>query len=207
MPGAVEWSACLTVVLMRIYTPDILAEGLDVVFCGINPALTAQADGYNFSSPTNRFWAAIHRAGFTDRQLAASEERSLLHYGCGITAVVTRPTAGADEVSAREIRESVMAFEAKMRAVSPRVLAFLGKPAISVVLGTRSVGWGLHHDTVADAAVWVLPNPSGRNRRFTLDALVAAYAELHDHVAMNRSRYAPSRSVTSPASSPTSPRS
>jgi len=192
---------------MRTYTPDILAADLDVVFCGINPALTAQADGYNFSSPTNRFWAAIHRAGFTDRQLAPAEERRLLDYGWGITAVVTRPTSGADEVSDLEIRQSLSAFEAKMRAISPRVLAFLGKPAVAVVIGTRSVGWGLQQDTVAGAAVWVLPNPSGRNRRFTLDALVTAYAELHDYVATNRSRYAPSRSVTSPASSPTSARS
>jgi TDG/mug DNA glycosylase family protein len=149
---------------MRSYQPDILASGLDVVFCGINPALTAQADGYNFSSPTNRFWAAIHRAGFTDRQLAPSEERSLLDYGCGITAVVTRPTSGAHELSALEIRQSLGAFEARMRGVSPRMLAFLGK------------------------AAWVLPNPSGRNRRFTLGALVTAYAELHVYLATNRSR-------------------
>ncbi|KAA0108353.1 G/U mismatch-specific DNA glycosylase [Mycolicibacterium sp. P1-5] len=173
---------------MRTYQPDVLARHLDVVFCGINPALTAQADGYNFSSPTNRFWTAIHRAGFTDRQLAPSEERSLLDYGCGITAVVTRPTSGADEVSALEIRQSLAAFEARMRAVSPRVLAFLGKPAISVVLGTSAVDWGLQRDSVAGSAAWVLPNPSGRNRRFTLGALVAAYAELHDHLATNRSR-------------------
>ncbi|BBX08005.1 G/U mismatch-specific DNA glycosylase [Mycolicibacterium aichiense] len=192
---------------MRTYQPDILAQGLDVVFCGINPALTAQADGYNFSSATNRFWAAIHRAGFTDRQLAPSEERSLLDYGCGITAVVTRPTSAAHEVSTREIRQSLTAFETTMRAASPHVLAFLGKPAISVVLGTRAVKWGLQRDPVAGIAAWVLPNPSGRNRRFTLDGLVTAYAELHDYVSMNRSRYPLSRSATSPASSPTSARS
>jgi double-stranded uracil-DNA glycosylase len=168
--------------LMPTYQPDILTTGLDVVFCGINPALTAAADGHNFSSPTNRFWSVIHLAGFTDRRLAAAEERSLLRYGCGITAVVTRPTSGAHEVSASEIRQSLFSFEAKMRAAAPRVLAFLGKPAISVVLGTGSVSWGLQSETVADSAAWVLPNPSGRNRRFTTEALVAAYAELHAFV-------------------------
>ncbi|AKK27976.1 G/U mismatch-specific DNA glycosylase [Mycobacterium sp. EPa45] len=173
---------------MPTYQPDILAPGLDVVFCGINPALTAQADGYNFSSPTNRFWTAIYRAGFTDRQLAPSEERTLLDYGCGITAVVARPTSAAHEVSNVEIRQSLSAFDTKMRNIAPGTLAFLGKPAISVALGTNSVGWGLQRDTVADAAAWVLPNPSGRNQRFTLEALVAAYAELYDYVAMNRSR-------------------
>lgn len=173
---------------MGTYQPDILADGLDVVFCGINPALTAQADGYNFSSPTNRFWSAIHLAGFTDRQLAPSEERSLLQYRCGITAVVMRPTSEARDVSALEIRQSLSSFEAKMRAVAPRMLAFLGKPAISVVLDTNTVSWGLQRETVAGATAWVLPNPSGRNRRFTIDALVSAYAELHDHLAMKRSR-------------------
>ncbi|BBY66931.1 G/U mismatch-specific DNA glycosylase [Mycolicibacterium helvum] len=162
----------------RTYQPDILANDLDIVFCGINPALTAQADGYNFSSPTNRFWTAIHLAGFTDRQLAPSEERRLLEYRCGITAVVTRPTAEARAVSAHEIRQALASFETKMRAVSPRVLAFLGKPAMSVVLGTNSVAWGLQRDTVAGATAWVLPNPSGRNRRFPIAALVEAYAEL-----------------------------
>ncbi|MBB3603883.1 TDG/mug DNA glycosylase family protein [Mycolicibacterium sp. BK556] len=173
---------------MRNYQPDILASGLDVVFCGINPALTAQADGYNFSSPTNRFWSVIHLAGFTDRRLSPAEERSLLQFGCGITAVVTRPTSEAREVSALEIREALSSFETKMIAVAPRMLAFLGKPAISVVLDTTAVNWGLQSVTVAGSAAWVLPNPSGRNRRFTTEALVAAYTELHDHLAMKRSR-------------------
>jgi TDG/mug DNA glycosylase family protein len=168
------------------YQPDILASGLDVVFCGINPALTAAADGYNFSSPTNRFWSAIHLAGFTDRQLAPAEERTLLTYGCGITAVVTRPTSEAREVSALEIRQALSSFEAKMRTFGPRVLAFLGKPAVSVVLGTGAVGWGLQDQTVAGATAWVLPNPSGRNRRFSTAALVTAYAELHTFVALTR---------------------
>lgn len=173
---------------MRIYQADILASGLDVVFCGINPALTAQADGFNFSSPSNRFWSAIHRAGFTDRRLSPAEERTLLQYGCGITAVVMRPTSSAREVSALEIRQARGSFEAKIRAVSPRMLAFLGKPAISVVLGTKEVQWGLQPDTVAGTEAWVLPNPSGRNRRFTTEALVAAYTDLHDYLATKRSR-------------------
>src|SRR5262245_61485505 len=74
------------------YEPDILAEGLDVVFCGINPATTAAAAGHNFSNGSNRFWTALHLAGFTDRRLQPHEERHLLVYGCGITAVVDRPT-------------------------------------------------------------------------------------------------------------------
>ena len=162
------------------YQPDILTIGLDVVFCGVNPALTAVTDGHNFSNPNNRFWRAIHLAGFIDRLLAPSEEWKLLEYGCGITAVVTRPTAQAGDLSRAEMRNSLAPFEAKMRTFAPRVLAFLGKQAISVVPGASPVSWGQQRRRMAGAAVWVLPNPSGRNRSFTIDALVDAYAELHD---------------------------
>jgi len=162
------------------YQPDILTVGLDVVFCGINPAATAVADGHNFSSPNNRFWRAIHLAGFTDRLLAPSEERRLLEYRCGITAVVTRPTSRAGELPKAEMQEAIAPFEAKMRTFSPYVLAFLGKQAISAIPGASPVGWGRQRLRLAGAAVWVLPNPSGLNRGFTIDALVEAYAELHD---------------------------
>jgi TDG/mug DNA glycosylase family protein len=161
----------------RIDQSDILASDLDVVFCGINPALTAHADGHNFSSPTNRFWTAIHLAGFTDRQLAPAEERRLLEYGCGITAVVTRPTAEARDVSAPEIQRALSSFETKMRVLP----TCAGPPGQAGHFGgTRNEqrGLGLQRDTVAGATVWVLPNPSGRNRRFPLAALVEAYAEL-----------------------------
>lgn len=110
-------------------------------------------------------------------RLRPQDERLLLEYGCGITAVVTRATKRADEVSRDEFRQARPGFEAKMRRFAPRVIAFLGKPAISAMTGT-SVGWGRHPDRFAEATAWTLPNPSGLNRAFSLDALVAAYADL-----------------------------
>ncbi|XKM44069.1 uracil-DNA glycosylase family protein (plasmid) [Rhizobium ruizarguesonis] len=70
---------------------EILALGLSVVFCGLNPALSAVRDGHNFSSPSNRFWRVLHLAGFTPRLLRADEECELLQYGCGLTSAVSRP--------------------------------------------------------------------------------------------------------------------
>jgi TDG/mug DNA glycosylase family protein len=160
------------------YTPDILGPGLDVVFCGLNPAATAAADGHNFSNRSNRFWPALHLAGFTDARLEPQDEYRLLEYGCGITAVVSRPTARADEISPAEFREARPEFEAKMRGYAPRVIAFLGKRALATMLGTPDLGWGRHPDEFAGTTAWVLPNPSGLNRAFTLDALVGAYSEL-----------------------------
>jgi double-stranded uracil-DNA glycosylase len=164
------------------YTPDILTAGLDVVFCGINPAATAAADGHNFSHRNNRFWTVLQRSGFTDVRLQPAEEWRLLDYGCGITAVVERPTARADELSTAEIRSAATVFEAKMRTYAPRTLAFLGKRAVTVVLG-RTVAWGRIPEGVAGFDAWVLPNPSGLNRSFSLEQLVAAYAQLRSATA------------------------
>ena len=83
-----------TVPSVNGYSPDVLTTGLDVVFCGVNPAATAARDGHNFSHPSNRFWSVLHLAGFTDVRLRPSQERQLLTYGCGITAVVPRPPHG-----------------------------------------------------------------------------------------------------------------
>ena len=167
---------------MSGYDPDVLGPGLDVVFCGINPAWSAAADGHNFSNASNRFWTVLHLAGFTDSRVRAEDERQLLTYGCGITAVVSRPTPTAAEVGAEEFRDARPAFEAKIRRYRPRAVAFLGKRALSAMLSARDVGWGRQPMDFAGADAWVLPNPSGLNRGFSLDALVLAYAELRTAV-------------------------
>lgn len=163
---------------MSDYHPDILAPGLDVIFCGLNPAATAEADGHNFSSSSNRFWRALHRAGFTDVCLRPEDERRLLDYGCGITTVVQRATRKADDVASAEFRSARAGFEAKIRRYHPGVVAFLGKRGLAAMIGRSDVGWGRYGQPFAGTTAWVLPNPSGLNRGFSLDALVDAYAEL-----------------------------
>ncbi|WP_123028651.1 G/U mismatch-specific DNA glycosylase [Mycolicibacterium stellerae] len=160
------------------YSPDILTTGLNVVFCGINPAATAARDGHNFSHPSNRFWSVLHLAGFTDVRLQPDQERRLLTYGYGITAVVTRPTSRAVAITDAEILSAAPDFEATVRRFAPKAIAFLGKRAVRVMSARDDLTWGRQSFGIADAAVWVLPNPSGLNRGFTLGALVTAYAEL-----------------------------
>ena len=120
----------------------------------------------------------IFLAGFTDVRLQPHDERRLLEYGCGITAVVCRPTRRADEVSPEEFKAARIGFEAKMRSYAPRSIAFLGKRALSAMLGLPKVEWGQFPTGFAGTKAWILPNPSGLNRVFTLDALVEAYSEL-----------------------------
>jgi len=157
-----------------------------VIFCGINPGMTAAAQGHHFAGRGNRFWRTLHLAGFTPEQVQPENDRTLLRYQCGLTAVVERPTASADQLSLHEFSAAAAGFEQKIARHVPRFVAFLGKAAYCALSGQREVAWGLQAKTFGNAAVWVLPNPSGRNRAFSLEQLVAAYRELRLAVDENR---------------------
>lgn len=159
--------------------PDIITERLAVIFCGINPGMTAAAVGHHFAGRGNRFWRVIHLAGFTSEEILPQNDRTILQHRCGLTAVVDRPTARADQLSANEFIAVAARFEQKIARYAPRFVGFLGKAAYSALSGQRDIGWGPQSATLGGAAVWVLPNPSGRNRAFSLDQLVRAYHELY----------------------------
>lgn len=157
---------------------EILAPGLSVVFCGLNPALTAAQDGHNFSNRSNRFWRVLHLAGFTPRLLRAEEEREMLDYGLGLTSAVSRPTKSANELKKRDYITAAPALEEKIRTLAPRNLAFLGKAAYAAISLRAQVDWGRQADEFAGASIWVLPNPSGLNRAFDLARLTEHYSEM-----------------------------
>jgi double-stranded uracil-DNA glycosylase len=169
----------VTDVNSRLFLPDILAPGLPIVFCGINPGMRAAASGRHFAGRGNRFWRVLHLAGYTPELLGPEDDRLLLEYGYGLTTAVSRPTARADQLSSAEIAAGASRFEAKIRRYAPGVVAFLGKAALAGMTGKRDIQWGPQATEFGGARVWVLPNPSGLNRAFNLDALVAAYRELH----------------------------
>lgn len=168
---------------------DLLAMDLDVLFCGINPALSAALAGHHFSSQSNRFWKVLHLAGFTPHQLRPDEDHKILLYGYGITAVVKRPTVRATELATHEFIAAAEEFEITIRQFHPRFLAFLGKPAIEALSKHAPVRWGRQRVSFGGAEVWVLPNPSGLNRTFSLEALVNAYRELR--IAVDESKREP----------------
>lgn len=159
--------------------PDIITKDLNVLFCGINPGLQAASAGHHFLGRNNRFWPVLHRAGFTSTEMQPQQGHLLLEYGCGITAMVGRATAGANELAASEFAAAANELERKIARYRPRFVAFLGKAAYAGMKGRRVVGWGLQPDRIRGATVWVLPNPSGRNRSFQLDRLVGAYRDLY----------------------------
>jgi len=162
--------------------PDILAENLSVVFCGLNPGSAAAATGHHFVGRGNRFWRVIHLAGFTPTQIDPDRDSSILQFGCGLTTVVERPTASANQVAAAEFVAGGAALERKVERYAPRCVAFLGKAAFAAIVRQHRVAWGRQEARIGDAVVWVLPNPSGRNLNFKLEALVEAYRELREEL-------------------------
>ncbi len=161
---------------------DVVAPGLRVLFCGINPGLYTAAVGHHFARPGNRFWKALHLAGFTDRVLSPFEERDLLALGLGVTNVVNRATAAADELSPDELRRGARLLRAKLHRYRPRTVAFLGLGAYRIAFAKPAARVGPQPEPVAGIPVWVLPNPSGRTAGYQLGALARAFGELRDAV-------------------------
>ena len=163
--------------------PDVLADGLDVLFCGINPGLWSGWSGHHFARPGNRFWPALHRSGFTPRQLAPAEQDLLPSYGLGITNLVERASARADELTAGELVDGGARLAAKVAAHRPRWLAVVGVTAYRVAFGAKRAAIGPQPDGMGDTRVWVLPNPSGLNAHYDLPKLAAEFERLRDVAA------------------------
>ena len=160
----------------------MIALRLDLLFCGINPGLYSAATGHHFARPGNRFWPALHQAGFTERLLAPSEEHLLLAHGCGITNIVPRATASAAELGNEELRSGRRALERKCRRYAPRWIAVLGIGAYRTAFDRPRAGIGPQGETIGGAGVWVLPNPSGLNANHQLPELVRLFRELRKAV-------------------------
>jgi TDG/mug DNA glycosylase family protein len=158
--------------------PDLIAPGLDVLFVGINPSLWSGAVGLHFARPGNRFWRALHEAGFTDRLLSPYEGRELLKRKIGVTNLVNRATASADELDLADYERGARLIGAKIRRYRPRVVAFVGMGAYRVAFGRRGARGGRQDERLAGADIWVLPNPSGRTAGYQMPALARAFREL-----------------------------
>jgi double-stranded uracil-DNA glycosylase len=158
--------------------PDLIAPGLKVLFCGINPGLYSGAVGHHFARPGNRFWPALHEAGFTDRLLDPAEEQELLKHGCGLTNLVNRATAGAAELSRGELVEGGRRLARKVRTYRPGLIAFLGVQTYRIACGRPGAVPGRQAGGMNGTVVWVLPSPSGRVTHYRFGDLVSRFREL-----------------------------
>jgi TDG/mug DNA glycosylase family protein len=159
--------------------PDVISEDLRLLIVGINPGLYTAAIGHHFGRPGNRFWPAIYLAGITPRLLSPYEERELLEYGVGITNIVDRATAVADELTREELIEGGKLLEDKVRRYRPQKVAVLGVTAYRSGFQRPKAALGLQPEKLAGAELWVLPNPSGLNAHYDLDRLATSYREAY----------------------------
>lgn len=157
---------------------DVIASDLSVLFCGINPGLYSGATGHHFARPGNRFWPALHRSGFTERQLSPFDERELLELGIGITNVVTRTTPVASELSIDELRAGGRRLVAKVKRYRPAYLAVLGVTAYRTAFDEKDASVGPQGRAISDTHIWVLPNPSGLNAHYQLPELSKEFRRL-----------------------------
>jgi double-stranded uracil-DNA glycosylase len=158
--------------------PDVLGPNLDVVFVGINPGLWSGAVGHHFARPGNRFWKALHGAGFTERVLSPGEDASLLERNLGVTNLVNRTTATAAELSDDELRDGARRLAERLEPLRPRFVAILGIGAYRTGFGRPKASLGPQEEPIAGARMWVLPNPSGLNAHYQLGALIERFREL-----------------------------
>ena len=162
--------------------PDVIAPGLRVVFAGINPGLYSAATGHHFARPGNRFWPALHRSGFTGRVLRPDEQQQLLGLGLGITNIVARATARADELRPEEFVQGASILNEKIARLQPRWLAVVGVTAYRAAFGRPHAVVGPQDGAIGQTRVWVLPNPSGLNALWTTPKLTDAFRDLRLHV-------------------------
>jgi TDG/mug DNA glycosylase family protein len=163
--------------------PDVIAPGLRVLFCGINPSLYSAAIGHHFGRPGNRFWPTLNLAGFTERLLSPFEDRELLASGYGITNLVDRATATANELTDAELVAGASRLERKVRRYKSGCVAFVGITAYRKAFRRKKAKLGRQNEELGPSLIWALPNPSGLNAHYQLEGLVELFCELRQSLS------------------------
>jgi double-stranded uracil-DNA glycosylase len=177
--------------------PDVIAPGLEILFCGINPGLYSAAVGHHFARPGNRFWPTLFAAGFTPRLFTGFDDRELLTLGLGLTNVVARASASADALSPDELRAGARVLQRKVARLRPRFLAVVGFGAYRTAFARPDAVGGLQPERLGSTEIWLLPNPSGANANHLPPELARRYEALRMAAAMPR---VPARGQVSPSS-------
>lgn len=162
--------------------PDVLAEGLTMLFVGINPSLYSAAVGHHFGRPGNRFWPALHQGGLTPRLYSPFEDAELTELGIGITNLVARATARADELSADELIAGKKALKRKVKKYQPMNVVFLGITAYRAAFEQPKALMGLQEEKLESSQVWILPNPSGLNAHYQLDDFARLFRQVGESI-------------------------
>jgi len=168
---------------------DCIRPPVRVLFVGINPGIRSSLTGHHFAGYSNRFWKLLYESRLVDEPIGYADDRRLPEWGFGMTNLVPRPTPGIDTLGPEEYIEGARRLGRKVRRVKPEVVAFIGVTLYRAVFGRRPsqpVALGLQPERLEGAAVFVLPNPSGRNANFSYAEMLAAFRRLRRYLATRR---------------------
>jgi TDG/mug DNA glycosylase family protein len=158
---------------------DRCRADVQVLFVGINPGARSAAIGHHFAGHSNRFWKLLRESGLVPEPIGAEDDARLCEWGFGITNLIPRMTPGMDTIEPHEYPAGLRTLRRKVRRWKPRVVAFVGVSLYRFIFGRKgAVKLGLQAETFEGAAVFVLPNPSGRNANFSYTEMLAAFRRL-----------------------------
>lgn len=164
-------------------------QALRLLIVGINPGLWTAAVNAPFARPGNRFWPSLRRAGLTSRLVDASrgfaleDEEDLCDRGIGLTNLIGRATARADELARAELLEAADVLTRRVTELRPTAVAISGITAFRTAFAQPKATLGLQDPTLVaawpqDVTLWVVPQPSGLNAHATIPSLAENWREV-----------------------------
>ena len=152
---------------MAMRLPARLCPRARILFVGINPSLTSARVGHHFAGPGNPFYRLLHAAGLVPEPLTFVDDVRLPALGLALTNIAERATREASELTATDYAQGRRRLARTVARIRPAVVAFVGVTAYRQFFGPAVTGGaGPKPERIAGAAVFVVPNPSGRNAAY-----------------------------------------
>ena len=163
---------------------DRIRPGVRVLFVGINPGVRSALTGHHFAGFSNRFWKLLHASGLVPEPIGCEDDGRLPEWGYGITNIVPRATPGVDTLEKEEFADGRVRLRRKVLRHRPRVVVAVGVTVFRAMFPNRRgvVTLGLQPERIGDSAVFVLPNPSGRNANYSYQEMVEAFTSLAEYL-------------------------
>ena len=165
---------------------DRIRPGVRVLLVGINPGVRSSLTGHHFAGYSNRFWKLLYESGLVPEPITAEDDGRLPEWGFGVTNIVPRPTPGIDTLTPREYVEGRVRLRRKILRHRPAVVAMVGVTVFRGMFPARKgpVTLGVQPERIGDSAIFVLPNPSGRNANYSYGEMLEAFRALQRFVAV-----------------------
>jgi TDG/mug DNA glycosylase family protein len=163
---------------------DRIRPGVRVLFVGINPGVRSALTGHHFAGFSNRFWKLLHASGLVPEPIGFQDDGRLPEWGYGITNIVPRATPGIDALAKAEYVHGRVRLRRKVLRYRPKVVVAVGVTVFRAMFPDRrgAVALGLQPERIGGSAVFVLPNPSGRNANYSFKEMLKAFTSLAEYL-------------------------